>query len=352
MATNPMQRKAKNAFLGGVALMFVVLAIVVAFGVYKYKEVKDELDIKNANMVSVNVLTQPLKSGAIITSDMLSLKKVDKTTIPSNAIDVSDLENYSLIDQNGNEILYNANSQSYYIVRNGQNVQVQQEEGGSSYILVNGQKEYIEFKQAPLIAKVDMDANTIITSSMIVKSDSIVTNDVREQQYNMVILPKNIQAESYIDIRIMLPNGQDYIVVSKKYVKEANEDTIWIDMTEAETLLMSSAIVDSYIVPSAKLYATMYVEPGNQEQATQTYIPSGDAINLINSDPNIIETAKIELVNRYTSNTNRRQDIQNQLNNYSEEAQDNIEEGIEEEVTKSIQLRQEYMEMLEAGEVY
>ena len=351
MATNPMQRKAKNAFLGGVALMFVVLAIVVAFGVFKYKEVKDELQAKNANMVSAYVLTESVKSGAIITSDMFEIIKLDKTTIPSNAIDVTELDNYALLDNEGNEIMYTKNT-GYYLNKNGQNVQIQQEEAtGKYYITVNGQKSYIEFNVVPLIAKLDMDANTLITSSMLVKSDSITTSDIREQQYNMIILPRNLFQGNYIDIRLMLPNGQDYIVASKKRIKDATEDTIWIDMSEGETLLMSNAIVENYIVTGSKLYATTYVEPGNQDQAVQTYIPSGEVINLINSNPNIVDTAKAELVRKYQENSNRRQDIQNQINIYTEEAQTNIETKLQEEVTKSQQSRKEYIEMLESGEI-
>ena len=74
-----------------------------------------------------------------------------------------------------------------------------------------------------------------------------------------------------------------------------SESSIWLKLREDEILLMSNAIVESYIIPGAKLYVTAYVEPGLQDAATPTYIPSNEVIGVINRDPNIIQKAKEEL---------------------------------------------------------
>ena len=197
-----------------------------------------------------------------------------------------------------------------------------------------------------------MSANTILTPSLIAKSDEIVTADLREQQYNMIVLPQYLDVDNYIDIRLQLPNGQDYIVVSKKRIKNINEDTIWIDMYEQETLTMSNAIVEAYIMKGSKLYATTYVEAANQENAIPTYIPSGNVINLINSDSNITAKARDELNARYTESLRERrvQDINAQINAVGEQAQSNIETGIEQEITKSKESRKEYLDSLNGAE--
>ena len=61
-----------------------------------------------------------------------------------------------------------------------------------------------------------MKANTLITTDLISKSDNMVQDDVRKQEYNVVVMPVDLATGDYIDIRLMLPNGQDFIVVSKK----------------------------------------------------------------------------------------------------------------------------------------
>ena len=78
---------------------------------------------------------------------------------------------------------------------------------------------------------------------------------------------------------------------------------MWIDLKEEEILMMSCAIVESYQMNGAKLYATKYVEPGIQEAAIPTYIPNDETITLIHNDPNIVQEAKNELITRYNQNS-------------------------------------------------
>lgn len=381
MATNPMQRKAKNAFIGGVATMLLISILIGALGVYKYIQLNDELETLLVNKTAAYVLKQDVKSGSIITSDMFEKRTdLDKRAIPADAISMANLDDYSLTDQEGNEIgtidlkdqRINDNGQTielkydedtgkyyrmlnnqrvnteyvgYYLVKNEQTALILQEETTERYYIYNnGNKEYVEFNNVPIIAKIDMNANTILTPGMIARSNEIITADIREQQYNMLVLPQNLEVDNYIDIRIMLPNGQDYIVVSKKRVKNADAQTIWIDMSEAEILLMSNAIVENYVTTGSKLYATIYVEPGNQSQAQLTYVPSYEVTTLIQKDPNIVSKAKDELVNRYLNNADIRGQIQNQLNQHSDEAQSNIETKVQEEITKSEEARKQYIE--------
>ena len=55
-----------------------------------------------------------------------------------------------------------------------------------------------------------MNKNTVITLEMIAKSDETLTDDIRRQEYNCVVLPLDLETGDYIDLRLMLPNGQDY----------------------------------------------------------------------------------------------------------------------------------------------
>lgn len=394
MAVNPMQKKARNSMLIGIIIGLLIGCLGIAFFFMQATNYKKQIKEAETNKSKAYVLNQNVKSGDVITSNMFTqLNNVDKRTIPQDALSVTDLDEYSLVDSQGNEILKQDlnkkrvvdNGQTiellldkntgkyyketngvredtdftgYYMEKEGQNgekqvVLIRQTKDLGKYYIINGnEKEFIEFQNVPVIAKLDMSANTILTPSLIAKSDEIVTADLREQQYNMIVLPQYLDVDNYIDIRLQLPNGQDYIVVSKKRIKNINEDTIWIDMYEQETLTMSNAIVEAYIMKGSKLYATTYVEAANQENAIPTYIPSGNVINLINSDSNITAKARDELNARYTEALRERrvQDINAQINAVGEQAQSNIETGIEQEITKSKESRKEYLDSLNGAE--
>ena len=159
----------------------------------------------------------------------------------------------------------------------------------------------------------------------------------------MLQLPIQLETAEYVDIRLLMSSGQDYIVVSHKEVKDVTDSTIWLQLTEEETLLMSNAIVESYISPASNLYVAKYVEPGLQSAATVTYIPSSQVINLIQQNPNIINQAKVNLIERYNSNQALRNDIQGELNKYSEQTIENIQAKMEEAREKAVQARQEFL---------
>ena len=133
-------------------------------------------------------------------------------------------------------------------------------------------------------------------------------------------------------------------------MRRLTEDTIWIDMYEQESLVMSNAIVEAYMMPGSKLYATTYVEPGIQANAIPTFVPRAEVINLMNSDPNIVAEARQELAARYSSLMIRReQDINSQINAVGEDAKANLESNVEQEITRSKEARKEYIDSLNGG---
>ena len=305
MATNPMQRKARNSFLLGMLLMLVISGAIIAllFMQLINKNKKEQEELKAS--VKAYVLNQDVSSGQIITTDMLTIQTVNKTLVPSNATsDISLIENYALQDKEGNDIY------TKYEVK-------QEDETDNYYIEKNkDEKEYLELNSVPLVAKVTMKKNTLITTELLSKGDNKVQNDVRKQEYNMLVLPMDLETGDYIDVRLMLPSGQDYIVVAKKEVEIPNtagtdsEDTIWLNLSEDEILHMSCAIVDAYKINGAKLYVTKYTEAGMQDAATPTYPAHESTTTLLQKDPNILEKAMNEIRNRYnqTSGAELRRD--------------------------------------------
>ena len=108
-----------------------------------------------------------------------------------------------------------------------------------------------------------MNQNTVLTLDML-SVGSIVTADVRKQEYNAIVLPVDLTTGDYVDIRVQLPTGQDFIVLSKKLVEipiisgMESEETIWLNLSEDEILSMACAIVEAYRINGTKIYATKY----------------------------------------------------------------------------------------------
>lgn len=412
MATNPMQRKARNSFLLGMLVMLLIAGVIIALLIMqlmnKIKEDQEELQAS----VNAYVLNQDVSSGQVITKDMMTKQAVNRNLVPSNATsDISLIENYALQDKEGNDIgtiydkdgntfLYmkkgdknrlieiesetdnyymQKNDENYYVcikkdnnenvvlyIENDQNNKLQKDDESGSYYIeenkrktqVNVNKEYLELNSVPLIAKVTMKKNTLLTTELLSKSDNIVQDDVRKQEYNMVVLPIDLTTGDYIDIRAMFPNGQDFIVVAKKEVELPiidgvdSADTIWMNLTEDEILHMSCAIIDVAQVKGAKLYATKYTEAGMQKAATPTYPVNESTSKLLQSDPNVLEKAMSEIRTRYSEGNSaelRNNYINSSINSQGEQAQSNLETNMQESITNSQNSRKEYLESLSGG---
>ena len=175
----------------------------------------------------------------------------------------------------------------------------------------------------------------------------------------MIVLPLDLMTNDYIDIRLMTPQGQNFIIVSKAQVTipQNNDgtyvaDTIKVDLREDEILAMSSAIVEAYGLPGAKIYVTKYVDPAMQVAALPTYTPNAAVTAQIQSNPNIVEIAKQELATRYSeaAKNARNEYLQNQINSMEyDEYLKNIEKGSKDDIANSITKRKNYLETLEDG---
>ena len=154
----------------------------------------------------VSVLNRDVIQGEVITSDMVTTVNIHKRTVPTGALSTSE------------------------IVGN--------------------------------VAKFNIPATIPITKSMV--TSEIVSADVRSQEINTVLMPSDLVTGDYVDVRIMYPNGTDYIVLAQKQIGTISGSTFWLTLTEDERLILNGAIVDSYLNDGTKLYATKYTDPEAQ----------------------------------------------------------------------------------------
>lgn len=116
--------------------------------------------------------------------------------------------------------------------------------------------------------KIPVFDKTIVAESMFYTEDDVVNRDDRKKEFNMITLPSDLVEGDYIDIRMIHPTGQDYLVVSAKEVLQlgvnAETNTVFLELNEDELVRLSAAIIESYIADSIHLYAVKYVNSKQQ----------------------------------------------------------------------------------------
>lgn len=358
MVSNPMQRKSRTSLILGIFIGLLIMGLVVAVLYLQLNETKKELEAVKAVKKSVYVLNEDVLSGEIVTTDMFSRIEVDGTAIPSGATsNIESIESYFLKDRDGNDIITVSENgvRNKYVEKNGVRYLINEdtENPGNYYITVNNQREEIKFETAPLVAKINLNKNTVVTANMFNTSDEKTTDDLRMQEYNMIKLSSELATGDFVDIRLRLPSGLDYIVISKKKVEIPeiagipSEGTIRLNMTEAETLIMSEAIVEAYMIDGSVLYTTNYIEPGLQGMATPTFVANEATINLITQNPNVVSEAATAIYNRYRDDaTGTRSKFTAEINKDTDKAESNVVSKSQSEVTAAQTIRKSYLDSL------
>ena len=151
---------------------------------------------------------------------------------------------------------------------------------------------YITSEQIGATALVDIPAGTPIMANMV--EALTITTDTREFEITAVNLMVDQQENDIVDIRLAFPNGEDYLVLPKKQIKNLSlaYADFWTYMTENEILTYRSAVCDAYQTTGAYFYAVRYVESNLQDGATANYLVRSETIDLMRSDPNLYATAE------------------------------------------------------------
>jgi len=112
------------------------------------------------------------------------------------------------------------------------------------------------------IAKYNIPANIPLVNSMF--GEQIVTIDERIQEISSVMLPTGLVEGEYIDVKIKMSSGLEYVVLPQIKVEKIFGNTIWLYLDEEELYLLNSAIVDTYLNDGVTLYGVRYVDPTTQ----------------------------------------------------------------------------------------
>ncbi len=169
MAVNPMQRRARNSFLIGFLVALIIMALVVVFLLTRIKALNEEKEALINERSEAIVCTTDLDSGAVVTFEDNFTQKTVITDVPrSEMVSIDDF--------------------------------LDETEDGS--------------EEKEITMKISVPSGTIVTKDMIQDSTDLLSDTQRIQEYNMILLPSQLKNGDYEDIRLSLPKGQDYIVIS------------------------------------------------------------------------------------------------------------------------------------------
>lgn len=318
MAMNPMQRRARNSFLIGFLVALIIMALVVLFLLQRIKSINEAKEALEQKQKTVYVANDDLESGQVITlEDNFVRAQVQTSMDLTQIIGETDFQE---TDSEGNVVL-------------------------------NEDDEPISKE---VMMKINVPSGTIVTRDMIVATGEEIEDSQRITEYNMILLPSHLKNGDYIDIRLSLATGQDYVVLSKKRVYGTTDQTVWLRLNEDEILTLNNAIVESYTIQGSKLYADQYVEPGMQVANSTTYVPRQDVVEMIKNSPNVTDDAKQALVAKLNVMADVRagqidQAIQSSIDQ-GIVAGSAVETGISEEIEKIRAARQEYVSELEGSD--
>lgn len=185
---------------------------------------------------------------------------------------------------------------------------------------------YITEEDIGSTAVVDMCEGMTVMTNMVTPLD--VANDTREYELQVVNLMVDQKENDYVDIRIMFPDGTDFLILPKKPVYNLNLENcvFWTYLNEEEILRMASATIDAYTITGTKIYATRYVESSLQEQATPNYLVNAYVQDMMDPtsafyDNNLL-TKAIDTLNAVA-----RSNLEERLGKLSDEKLEAVAEG-------------------------
>lgn len=157
-------------------------------------------------------------------------------------------------------------------------------------------------------SKVTIMPGTPITSDLLMDEDindkSALYHTVREYDVVVNLWPIGLKIGDYVDMRIIMPYGEEYIVLSHMRVNGMSDNTVKFLMTEAQINLYQSALVDYYLnsAQGVAIYFTKYIEPGVQNPALVTYKVSDEIMQAMKKNGNLYATAWASVYDATTRN--------------------------------------------------
>jgi hypothetical protein len=126
-----------------------------------------------------------------------------------------------------------------------------------------------------------------------------VAEDERQVELTDTSFPQTLKEDELVDIRIVFPNGEDFLVVGHKRVYRIITDSegtllaVQLRLREEELLRYQAACVDTKTYEDTRLYALQYT--GEFQDAGEAFYPvNGAVFDLLQWDPNVVELFTVD----------------------------------------------------------
>ncbi len=173
-------------------------------------------------------------------------------------------------------------------------------------------------------ALVDIAAGQPLMKNMVTADE--VSTGVMEVEISVATLLVDSATNDVVDVRISFPDGSDYVVLSKKTMKNLIYDSsVWYtDLNEQEILTLTSAVTDAYTNTGTYIYLTRYTNPTIQEANVCTYPVRSWTHDTVNgtgetTDENIDRTSETYMKMTETLNLLARTRLENKIAELTQE---------------------------------
>lgn len=143
--------------------------------------------------------------------------------------------------------------------------------------------------------KIGYKPGTILTTDLLM--DEGVTN---EPEYNRVLqfesLPLDLAKGDFVDVRIMIPNGEEYIVFSHKEIMEMypSVNSIVLGFTEDDEQIWNSVLAELGVYGNLlTVRVTKYLNPGLHTDKIAYWPVSSATVDALQHNPNIYDITRL-----------------------------------------------------------
>ena len=143
--------------------------------------------------------------------------------------------------------------------------------------------------------KVSYKPGTILTTDLLMDEGTTT-----EPEYNRVLqfesLPLDLAKGDFVDVRIMIPNGEEYIVFSHKEVMEiyTSVNSIVLGFTEDDEQIWNSVLAELGVYGNLlTVRVTKYLNPGLHTDKIAYWPVSSATVDALQHNPNIYDITRL-----------------------------------------------------------
>lgn len=131
--------------------------------------------------------------------------------------------------------------------------------------------------------------------------DEELEDSARDRDIALDRLTVGLEVGDYIDIRMTMPYGDDYVVLPHKRIYAINDNTIKLHLNEYEWNVYQGALIDYFLNAEygCTIYGDKYIEPGIQNDAVAFYAVPTNIAALLQKNPNIIDKQEAASLNEW-----------------------------------------------------